>query len=432
MRLPLQTLAAFAAPSLPLAALSFPVYVFLAEFYAAERDLSLEFIGLALIAVRLFDALSDPVMGMLSDKVSTRWGRRRIWLVVGAPLVLAGVWGLFVPPETAGAAWFVGYLFLLTLGWTIMLTPYFAWAAELSSDYAERARVAVWRDTLGLVGTILAAILYNAGADKAGGMTLIAVMVFVLLPTSVFVCLWRVPEPRDFSRREPGTSENFLAVLRREPLFVRLLIAYLVNGAANALPSTLFLFFVGDRLGAAEWGGPLLVLYFGAAVLGAPFWSWSVQYFDKHRVWCFAMVYACVVFCAALFLGEGDIGPYAVICFLSGLALGADLALPSSIQADLVDIDTAKNGQQRTGAFFAIWSLATKAALAISGGLALIFLGSIGFQTGDENEPGVLTTLSLLYALVPILLKLLAIALMWRFPLGRSAQAELRQRIEAG
>ncbi len=431
VRLPVGTLAAFAGPSLPLAALYFPVYVFLAEFYAAERDLSLGFIGAALILVRLFDAVSDPAMGVISDKVKTRWGRRRIWLVFGAPLVMLGAWCLFAPPASAGALWFVGFLFLLTLGWTIMLTPYFAWAAELSGNYTERARVAIWRDTTGLVGTILAAVLYNAGADKAGGMMLIAAMIVILLPVSVAVCVWRVPEPKDYSRKTTAKPEAFLRVLRREPLFLRLLFAYLINGAANALPATLFLFFVGDRLGAAEWGGPLLVVYFGAAVLGAPFWSWAVRYMPKHRVWCFAMIYACFVFGAALLLREGDVGWFAVICVLSGLALGADLALPSALQADLVDFDTARNGQQRTGAFFALWSLATKASLAITGGLALIILGVIGFETGEANDAGVLTSLSFLYALAPIVLKLVAVAMMWQFPLDRAAQEKLRAEIEA-
>ncbi len=430
MRLGAETLMAFAAPSLPLAALYFPVYVFLAEFYAAERGLTLGFIGGALIAVRLFDAVSDPAMGMLSDRLQTRWGRRRVWLVAGAPVVMLSVWNLFVPPATAGAAWFVSFLFLLTLGWTIMLTPYFAWAAELSGDYRERARIAVWRDTVGLVGTILAAVLYSLGEERSAGMMLVASMIVVVLPISVIWCLARVPEPRNYSQSD-GTPGAFWKTLREEPLFVRLLGAYVINGAANALPATLFLFFVSDRLGAPDWGGPLLVLYFGAAVIGAPLWIWSVRYLPKHRVWCWAMLYAGAVFGAALLLGEGDVLPFAVICVLSGLALGADLALPSAIQADLVDLDTARSGQQRTGIFFALWSLATKAALAIAGGVALIVLGAIGFQTGGANADFAITALSLLYALAPIVLTLAAIGLMWNFPMDAAAQADLRARIEA-
>ncbi len=431
MTLSRATLAAFAAPSLPLAALYFPVYVFLAEFYAIERGLSLGFLGTAFILIRLFDAISDPAMGYFSDRFSTRWGRRRPWLLVGAPLVMVSVWCLFQPPDTAGALWFTGFLFALTLGWTVMLTPYFAWAAELSGDYRERARIAVWRDTVGLVGTIAAAGLYSAGAERSAGRSNVAWMIAIVLPLAVFWCLSRVGEPRDHSRSNaaPGT---LWSVLRAEPMFARLLIAYILNGAANALPATLFLFFVSDRLGAPDWGGPLLILYFGAAVAGAPIWTFALRFLPKHRLWCMAMIYASAIFACVLLLREGDVLAFAVICVLSGLALGADLALPSAIQADLVDLDTVRSGRQRTGAFFALWSLATKASLALAGGAALMILGRIGFVPDGPNGDGALTALSILYGLVPVLLKALAIALMWKFPMDATRQAAIRQRIETG
>lgn len=430
MRLSPLRLAGFAAPSLPLAALYFPVYVFLAEFYSAQRGLSLEFIGGVLIAVRLFDAISDPVMGWASDRVRTPFGRRRPWLVLGAPVVMLSAWALFVPPEDAGGLWFAVFITALTFGWTVMLTPYFAWGAELSGGYSERARITVWRDTAGLIGTILAALLYNMGETKAGGMMLIAAMIVILLPLGTLACLIAAPEPADHSSAKPRRLP-LAALFRQEPLFLRLLLAYFLNGAANALPATLFLFFVGDRLGAPDLGGPLLVVYFGAAVLAAPVWTWAVRRYSKHRIWCIAMIYASIVFAGALFLGPGDLWLFAVICCLSGAALGADLALPASIQADLVDRDTAASGEQRTGQHFAIWSLVTKASLAVTSGLALILLGWIGFSTGEENARPVLAALAGLYAGAPIVLKLMAVAVMWSFPLDRAGQAALRARIEA-
>ncbi len=432
MRLKRGVLVAYAAPALPLAGMYFPVYVFLAPFYAAEHGFSLSFIGAAFIAVRIFDAISDPAMGWLSDSLTTRFGRRKPWLALGCPLVMASVWALFVPPEGVSGLWFVTALFVLTLGWTIMLTPYFAWGAELSGDYAERGRITVWRDSAGLVGTIGAAVLYNAGQDTAAGMMLVAGAIAALLPVSVLLCLTRVPEPQDHSRAGAGGAA-LVWVLLRERLFARLLGAYFINGAANALPATLFLFFVEYRLAAPGYGGPLLVLYFGAAVLVAPVWIWGLGRLSKHRLWCGAMLYACAVFAAALFLGPGDVGAFAVICVLSGAALGADLALPSAMQADLVDMDTARSGRQRTGAFFALWSLATKFALALAGGAALILLEAAGFSAvAGANMPFALTSLALLYALAPILLKLAAVAMMWDFPMDARQQGALRREIERG
>jgi Na+/melibiose symporter-like transporter len=101
------------------------------------------------------------------------------------------------------------------------------------------------------------------------------------------------------------------------------------------------------------------------------------------------------------------------------------------MQADLVDLDTATSGAQRTGAFFALWSLAQKFALAAAGGLALILLDAVGFAADGPNTAAQLWGLAALYALAPILLKSLAIALMWRFPMDAARQAALRARIEA-
>ena len=424
-------LAAYAAPALPLAAMYFPVYVFLAEFYATAHGLPLGAIGAVFIAARLFDAVSDPVAGVASDRWSTRWGRRRPWLAAGAPLVMLSAWVLFVPAPGMGLAGFAIWLFLLTFGWTVMLTPYFAWGAELTGDYAERGRVSVWRETAGLIGTILAAVLYSMGTDAAEGMRNIALLIVLAMPVACILCLAVVPEPRDFSRVSASLG-SLARVVTGEPLFGRLILAFFVNSAANALPSGLFLFFVGQRLGAPTWGGPLLIVYFGAAVIAAPLWPWLVRRHAKHRVWCWAMLYACAVFVLALLLREGDLVAFAAICVLSGVALGADLSLPTAIQADVVDLDTARSGVQRTGAFFALWSLAQKFALAGSGGASLILLGWIGFSASGENTASALTGLSLLYALAPIVLKLGAVALMWNFPLGAEAQRDLRRKIESG
>ncbi len=143
------------------------------------------------------------------------------------------------------------------------------------------------------------------------------------------------------------------------------------------------------------------------------------------------MIYNIVIFAGVFFLGVGDVGAYAVICVLSGAALGADLSLPTAMQADLVDLDTATSGAQRTGAFFALWSLAQKFALAGAGGAALIILGAIGFAADGPNGPAQLWGLTALYALAPIVLKAVAIGLMWRFPMDATRQAELRAVIES-
>lgn len=427
-RLSLRALAAYAAPAAPLAALYFPVYVYVAPFYAAERGVSLAALGALLIAARLVDAVSDPAMGWVSDHLTTRWGRRRIWVAVSTPLIAIAVWMLMVPPESAGighaALWLVG----LTLAWTVALTPYYAWGAELSGDYAERAKVTSWREAVALIGTVVAVILYAGAEDASAGLRAVALFVVICLPLAAGAAFLLTPEPKDHTRARLSFTLALRALGENAP-FRRLVVAYLANGAANALPAALFLFFLEDYLGAPE-AGWLLLVYFVCAIAGMPFWTWAARRISKHRAWGCAMLYACAVFAFTPLLGPGDLAGFTVICVLTGLALGADLALPPAIQADVIDVDTAATGEQRTGVFFALWSVATKAALALSGGAALILLDAVGFDAGGENSAGALGTLVYLYALAPVALKLVAIALMWNFPITAAEHDRLRAEIE--
>ena len=414
-----------------MASLYFPVYVFLAPFYAESVGVSLGALGAVLILVRLLDGVTDPMMGWISDRFPTRFGRRKPWRAIATPSIIGAGWALFVPPEGAALIWFTVSLTVLTLSWTMFLTPYFAWGAEMTGDYADRSRITVVRESIGLIGTIVAAVLLGIAADQRGGMLNLALFLATALPVAVLFALMGMAEPKNYSR-EPIELRSLFGAIRREPLFVRLLVAYFINGAANALPASLFLFFVTVRLEADGWGEPLIAVYFLTAALAAPFWIWASGRFAKHRVWCWAMVYSTLVFLCVIPLGAGDVWLYAVIVVASGAALGADLSLPTSIQADVVDLDQHRSGQQRTGGFFALWSVATKAAVGLTSGLALVILELADFSAaGEGNSAGALWTLTFLYAGLPVILKAIAVAMMWTWPLDRDAQTALRAEIEA-
>lgn len=242
----------------------------------------------------------------------------------------------------------------------------------------------------------------------------------------------KVPEPREYSVSRLSLGEGLWQMAANRP-FTRLIAAYFVNGLANGVPATLFLYFVSERLGDAEMRGPLLFLYFLAGLAGVPLAVRLSAALGKHRAWCVAMVANCAIFALVPLLGEGDIWPFAAICVATGICLGFDLALPPAIQADVIDVDTARSGEQRSGFYFAAWALATKLSLALGVGLVFPLLGWFGFEPGREggNGPEAVGALVAIYVWAPVGLKLLAIAMMWRFPLDEAAQAALRSSIEA-
>lgn len=434
-RLSSRVLAAYGAPALPLAALGLPVFIHLPTFYATSVGLGLTMVGAILLFARLWDVITDPLIGFLSDRTTGRFGRRRPWIVAGMPLVLAATWFLFVPPSGAGAGHLLFWSLVLYLGWTMMILPLSAWGAELSPDYHERSRISAYREGFLVVGTMLALALpvafgYVDAADAAGALTVIAIMILVLLPLAVILLLVATPDSQFRSTSGAAGLVPGLKVLRRNAAFQRLIAAYLINGIANGLPATLFLLFVTHRLEIPEQAGALLAMYFLCGILAVPVWLKLSYRFGKHTVWCAAMVWACLWFAMVPFLGPGDFWGFLAICVLTGIPLGADLVLPSSMQADVIDADTLETGERRAGLFFALWGMATKLALALAVGLAFPILTLAGFDEGGGNAEPALITLVVLYSLVPVIFKVAAIVLMARFPITAERQGEMRLRIE--
>ena len=431
--LSLAALLAYGALGLPLAALNLPLYVYLPAFYAEEIGLGLTTVGLVLFAARLLDTMTDPVIGELGDRTRTRFGRRRPWMVAACPLLIVASLMLFIPGGAVGPLHLFVWTSLAYLAWTMMILPFTALGAELSGDYHERSRIAGAREGFVVLGIILAAalpIMLGLDAETARGEILAALgwSMAVLTPLALLALLVLTPEPHTIEDR-PLPLRNGLRIAWRNGPFLRLVAAYVLNGIANGLPATLFFLFVGDVLGIGSAAGPLLLLYFVAGIAGIPIWLRISRAIGKHRAWAAAMLWASAMFVWAPFLGEGDLVAFTVICALSGLSLGADMALPASIQADVVDLDSEASGRQRTGLFFALWSMATKLSLALAIGIAFPLLDLIGFKAGGQNEPAALLGLAMLYGFLPVLIKLAATALVWRFPIDQSEQTDRRHRL---
>lgn len=426
----------YGLPALPLAVLTLPFYILVPSFYAQQLGLPLAAVGSALLIVRLLDALSDPVIGVLTDRWHPVFGRRRTWFALASIPAVISAWFVFVPGRDASPAYLTLWGAILSVSWTAAIVPYAAWGAEISTSYAGRARVVAWRESFGVIGTMIAlsatAIVPLLGFPGQANV-LLALAIFVVLgvPLSVGAAVTRLPEPRD----DTSTKVRFrqgIELLRENRPFMRLLSAFFLNGCGNGFPATLFLFFVTDRLRAGHAAGPLLLLYFFCGIIGVPFWLWLSRKTSKHRAWACGMIMACICFSAVPFIATGQVWPFALVCIGTGLALGADLVLAPAIQADVIDVDTAHSGSQRAGLYFALWGFATKLALALAVGLAFPLLSWSGFDPATHMRTDFgLAMLAALYAIVPIILKIGAIRLVWNFPVDAEAQSLLRQRIEA-
>ncbi len=429
-------LAAYAFPAIPLAVLALPLYVLVPAHYAEGLGLPLAAVGQALLLIRILDAVSDPITGILVDRFRPRFGRRRTWVLLSAPPTALAAAMIFLPPEQAAISHLVLWGAVLSVSWTAMQIAYGAWGAELSRSYAGRTRVAAWREGATVIGTLLAlsapALLPMTGLEGSGAvLAAFAVFVGFGLPISALVAVRRVPEPIERRRSSRPFLVGMRSVLGNRP-FRRLLGAFFINGLANGLPGALFVFYVTHRLETPAAVGPLLLLYFICAIFGVPLWLKLATRFSKHHSWTAGMLTAVFAFSFAPFLGPGDIAAFAVITAVTGFALGADVVLPASIQADVIDLDTIHSGEERAGFYLSLWTLAAKLALAGGVGIAFPLLAQAGFDpgAGRVSAEGV-ELLGWLYAGIPSLLKLFAVAAVFDFPVDRRSADALSAELGA-
>ncbi|MEM9733467.1 MAG: MFS transporter [Pseudomonadota bacterium] len=428
-------LALYALPAIPLAALTLPLYSFIPVFYAEALGVSLASMGFVLFFVRLIDAVNDPFIGWASDKFRPSFGRRRTWFACAIPLLMLGVYKLFWPSPDAGVAYVGLWTLVLSIGYTCAILPYTAWGAELQTTYRGRARVAAWREGLILIGTLLAITVPFAigweDANQLHGFAVLGIIVVVLLPVFGAVTLFTTAEPKEHTR-EPVSFRDGLKHLRNNKPFQRLLTAFFLNGFANSIAATLFLLYCAQRLNMEAERGLFIFVFFLCGIAGVPFWNFVAGKSSKHRAWCIAMVFAVIVFSVTPFLPEKAYWSYMAVCVLTGFTLGADIAQPAAIQADVIDIDTAESGEQRSGTYFALWSLATKMSLALTAVIILPVLEWAGFSADNaaaSTATGI-TLLGFLYGWGPIAMKIPALLLMWNFPISEQDVEALRKRIE--
>jgi glycoside/pentoside/hexuronide:cation symporter, GPH family len=289
-----------------------------------------------------------------------------------------------------------------------------AWGARLGGDEGQRARIVSWREGLALAGVLVASVL-----PSVAGLS-VSTVVFAAALLGGLLLLARAPQPR-IGAAVDGAMPPSMSEPLRTPAFRRLLAIYLVNGVASAVPATLVLFFIRDRLAAPAFEPLFLASYFAAGALSMPLWVRAVARFGLARAWLAGMLLAIITFAWAAALGTGDVAGFTAVCIASGIALGADLAIPGALLAGV--IQQAGHGERLEGAYFGWWNFATKLNLALAAGIALPLLGVFGYAPGVRSADA-LNALTVAYCLLPCVLKLAAAALLytrWIRPASKEA-----------
>ncbi|ESW61278.1 MAG: sugar:cation symporter [Rhodobacter sp. CACIA14H1] len=382
-----------------------PIYIHAPKFYVDSYGLSLAALGGVLALLRLFDVVQDPVLGWLAEAGRKR---RALWVALAAALMALSMYGLFaVTPPVAPLLWFAVTLSGLFTAFSFLTITFYAEGVAKAATLGENGhlRLAGWREGGSLAGVCIAAVAPVALLSVTDAPFTAFAILFAALAAIATLAMRHEWTGQGTSLANP--LHAFRPALA-DPLARRLLLIALLNAAPVAVTSTLFLFFVESRLGAAGMEGPLLLLFFLSAALSTPLWSRAAQRHSARPVLLAGMALAIASFLWAATLTTGDTAAFAIICAASGAALGADMVLLPALFARRL----GQIGQGGEAAAFGLWSFVSKLSLALAAATLLPALQSAGFTPGAANAPNALFALSVLYALVPCALKVLAITLL--------------------
>ena len=425
-------LIAYSGPALPIAMMGLPLILYLPPFYAGELGVELAVVGGVFFLARAWDAVIDPIVGYLSDRTASPWGRRKPWLVIGGPPLMLGVYALLSPPANVSTA----YLWAAALGfyvaWTLVQIPYQSWGSELSRDYAERSRVTGFRETGTLIGVILATILpIVALRDPEPSLREIlwvfVIAQLVLIPLTILIAVGVTPSPAALDAAQPRLSSS-LRVLITNKLLLRILAGvfclWLGGSVLNA--GLLFLWEFVLQLGRKDFLIYVLVQY-ACAIGFLPVWVKLGNRIGRHRVLVIGGAGFLMIQPLLLLATGGNFAYTLPVAVLGGCLTGVIWAMPPALVADTVEYGMLRGGGDQMALYMAAYNFIMKLALAAGVGLAFPLLGALGFSPQGPHTPAGLNALSMVVLGVPPLLALIGAGVLFNYPLNAQRHAVIRR-----
>ena len=394
-------------------------------------------VGLLFAAGRVWDAISDPIVGTWSDRTHTRLGRRRPWMLAGTPVLAVSLWMIWSPPDlgpVALAAWLAASLFVFYTGFTMYSVPHSSFGAELTTDHHDRSRIFGVQGASFTLGMLLAfgGLQYvNNAADSRAAAAQLGLGAALLLPFVLLIPPLFLRERPDFQGR--GATSSFAAMrdVMRSPHARLLLFAQFVQMSGSGVLGVMAPYLIEYVLQRTDLIGPLPAIYVIFSILSIPVWVRAARRFGKRDVWRVAMVGTGLSFGMLIFIGPNDFVLMAVILVSAGVFGGCGFAVGPSILADVIDADEHVTGQRKEGAYTAAWGFAIKAGIALVIVVAAVALQLSDFVPNQEQSEGTLWMFRGLAGGMPLVMFLLAAFVFRRFDLNEAEHTKIRAELDA-
>jgi GPH family glycoside/pentoside/hexuronide:cation symporter len=426
----------YALPAIPIAFLYLPVSMLMPAFYSSAMHVSLTTVGIFLVFSRVADVFLDPAIGKWSDMTNSTYGRRKLWMWFGTPVLMLGSFLLFMPIVQAGGWYLLIASFVIYAGGSMVGLPYAAWGTELMASYNGRSRMAGFREAAGVIGGLAAAMVpaitghFGHGVDRFT-MGIMGCVIIVLTPLTVWITTRNVDEPPVAQRARVAWIPSIIALLKNGP-FRLFCIAYIVFTIGGSVAAATMVFYLNDYLGQPTLLGPGILLLALTSVAAVPFWLWMSRLWSKHVATAVSLLLSMVLYGGVtplLHHGQGWI--YVIYLGVIGAISSGFLTLPFGLLGDIIDYDTLKHREKRGGLYFGVWSFAQKISPALGIGITLPLLNALGYRPGVHNTAAALEALKYVYAFGPVPFYVAGGILLLFFPINAKRHDVIRRRLLA-
>lgn len=432
-KLPLSQLIAYCSLTFPVVAVGMPVTTFLPPLYAGAGGLGLAAIGIIFMIARVWDVVSDPIVGVLVDRYHWSRGPRKTWIAVSLPLLCITALFLYMPGrgEQASSVILLAQLLLLYTGWTFLQTAHQAWGADLAPEYDERSRLFGVREVVNVFGSVfILALPAIVGlwipVDEFTEVAIMGWFLIIMLPITILIAFTRVPDrlkAKSGPKARTADLRDIASSLRDRTLW-RVLLVEIATGVGVGITSATFVFVARGVLGFQGAVSTILLVYFLASIAGIPIWLWFSRRFEKHsalQIACAFSLIGNIVQIPVILSGSQTL--FIVMVAVMGLGFGAPQALLRSMMADQVDREEVRSGTNKAGFYFAFMGTSYKLGQAAAVAIAFLLLALIGFDPEQPGDPEHHLGLIAVNTITPALIFGICIVLLHNYPLTRARHA---------
>jgi GPH family glycoside/pentoside/hexuronide:cation symporter len=416
------------------------VQFFLLAFYTDGALIAAGLASTALWAAKFWDAVNDPLFGWLSDRTTSRFGKRRVYMIFGAlPLALSVALLWFVPGGLSNIwtfAWIALSFMIFDTMWTLTNVPYYALTAELTSDYDERASLTTVRMVLGVpayvIGAALTPVLVGFFASKATGYRWVGILYGILAAVVLWIAAAGLREKKQIaaSKAETPALRSFVATFRNRP-FVRLVGAFLVANLAFSLVRTLLYYYLTYQLGMEDQVPVVMFLLLVFVGLFLFPWKWLSDRLNKGPAYALGLAIGGLAVSATFLLPQGPTPWIYVIAIVAGIGFSAQWVFPWAMVPDVVEYDRLVTGEHRGGMYYGVWGLATKLSDALGIAVSGWVLQLYGYLPNVAQSAHTLFGIRLFFGPVPLVFFATALPLLIWYPITRKSHAKVRQQLDA-